>query len=313
MNIIKSTYGSHESYILQNPVTGDEVHILPALGGIIRQLKLSKENQSFAVIDTPEDPAVFGENPKYASAFLFPWPSRIKDGKYSYEGKTYQLPINEPEKQAAIHGIVHHESFEVVEEWSTVASAGIRLRTVQDGSYEGYPFPFQFEVRYDLLSTGKLDISPIATNTGTEAMPVALGWHPYFQLPGSTVDDWTIYFPAQNQIHLDEAYMMPAGTEPFEASEGYKLKGRSLDAIYELNEGGYLTQLVSAKQGVTLNLEYQRGEGKVNYQVVYTFPDRQRVAMEPLTANVDAFNNGEGLFILKPGEVYQTTYQVYLS
>ncbi len=313
MNIFTSTYGSYQSYILKNPITCDEVHILPELGGIIRQLTLTKEGESFTVIDTPADAEAFGANPKYASAFLFPWPSRIKDGHYTYRGESYQLPINEPEKQAAIHGIVHHEKFEVVEEWTSVSAAGIRLRYEHDGSYEGYPFPFRFEIRYELLSTGKLDIMPQAVNTGGETMPVALGWHPYFQLPGGTVDDWTIYFPAARQIHLDDEFMMPAGSEPFDATEGYKLKNRSLDAIYQLNEAGYLTQLVSAKQGVTLNLEYTRGQGKVNYQVVYTFPDRERVAMEPLTANVNAFNNGEGLYELQPEETYQMNYQVYLS
>ncbi|MFT4031658.1 MAG: hypothetical protein QM669_04510 [Siphonobacter sp.] len=313
MNITTSTYGSYQSYILQNPTTGDEVHILPELGGIIRQLTLTKDGQPLTVIDTPENPEEFGNNPDYASAFLFPWPSRLNNGRYEYKGKAYQLPINEPATKGAIHGIVHHAVFKVVETWADGAVAGILLRYDQDGSYPGYPFPFRFEIRYELLSSGKLAIMPKAINTGAEIMPVALGWHPYFQLPGGTVDDWTIYFPAEEQILLDAEFMMPVGTVPFEAQEGYKLKNRTLDAIYKLDDSGYLTRLVSPIQNVTLNLEYTRGEGKVNYQVVFTFPDRKRVAMEPLTANVNAFNNGEGLYELQPEEIYQMSYQLYLS
>lgn len=314
MDIRTTDYGSYSEYQLVNPETGDRVHILPGLGGIIRRLTLSKDGQRFTVLDSPDDPALFGDNPDYAGTFMFPWPSRIKDGVYTFQGETYQLPVNEPARNTAIHGIVHHEPFEVAGEWaSTGVSAGLRLTYRHDGSYPGYPFPFDFEVRYELLADGKLEIEISATNTGTETMPVALGWHPYFQLPGGTVDDWTIFFSSDHQILLDDKQMMPGDTIPFEAGEGYSLNGNSLDAIFALKPTGNEARLVSPVQNVTLHMAYERGPGKTEYQVVYTFPDRKRVAIEPLTANVDAFNNGEGLYALKAGDVFRNRFSVYLD
>ena len=35
---------------------------------------------------------------------LFPFPGRLREGKLDFEGKTYQLPLNEGTKKHAIHG-----------------------------------------------------------------------------------------------------------------------------------------------------------------------------------------------------------------
>jgi aldose 1-epimerase len=37
---------------------------------------------------------------------LIPWPNRLQDGSYEFEGRRHQLPLNEPEHYNAIHGLV---------------------------------------------------------------------------------------------------------------------------------------------------------------------------------------------------------------
>jgi aldose 1-epimerase len=37
---------------------------------------------------------------------LIPWPNRLEGGSYEFDGKHHQLPLNEPERRNAIHGLV---------------------------------------------------------------------------------------------------------------------------------------------------------------------------------------------------------------
>lgn len=46
---------------------------------------------------------------------LIPWPNRIADGSYAFAGSTHQLPLNEPERRTAIHGLVRWTSWNVDE------------------------------------------------------------------------------------------------------------------------------------------------------------------------------------------------------
>ncbi|MCY7409991.1 MAG: hypothetical protein LH473_06945, partial [Chitinophagales bacterium] len=73
------------------------------------------------------------------------------------------------------------------------------------------------------------------------------------------------------------------------------------------------TVLASRNTGVRLIVGQQTGPGKLNYLVCYTPSNRDSIAIEPLTANVDAFNNGEGLTILQPGETLSGSMWVRLD
>jgi aldose 1-epimerase len=53
----------------------------------------------------------------FKSSILFPFPNRVKDGKYDYGEHTYELSINDLHFNNAIHGLVHDQkfSYEIVE------------------------------------------------------------------------------------------------------------------------------------------------------------------------------------------------------
>ncbi len=44
---------------------------------------------------------------------LVPWPNRIRDGSYEFAGRRQQLPLTEPEKQDAIHGLARWANWTV--------------------------------------------------------------------------------------------------------------------------------------------------------------------------------------------------------
>src|SRR5205085_10165882 len=46
---------------------------------------------------------------------LAPWPNRIENGSYEFDGKRLQLPLTEPEHGNAIHGLVRRATWNVVD------------------------------------------------------------------------------------------------------------------------------------------------------------------------------------------------------
>ena len=98
---------------------------------------------------------------------LMPWPNRLTDGSYEWDGETYQLPLNEP--PYAIHGLVR----------------GVEWDVVGDRTFEhvleprpGYPFRLRLRVEYALASDG-LTVHDVVENVGERSAPFGAGHHPY--------------------------------------------------------------------------------------------------------------------------------------
>lgn len=313
MRVHSLPFGTLTEYRLENLANGDCVAVLPAWGGTIRSLKLHKDGTGHEVIRVAETEQALRAERSAACMHLFPWPSRVQYGRYLFEGKSHQLKVNEQPRQNAIHGLVQYSAFEVVDQHADDQTARLTLRYVfQKG--EGYPFPFEFDVTYELSAAGRLTLAYAARNTGKTALPMGLGWHPYFHLD-EPVDTMTVAFPAEAAYHLDNQ-MIPVAKDFFvEASAGFSLQNRTLDLPYSVYKGNgtATTQLTSATKGVTLNVWQETGEGKFNFVVLYTPPKRNRLAIEPMTCNVNAFNSGEGLVTLKPGEGWEAKCGVFLS
>jgi aldose 1-epimerase len=109
-----------------------------------------------------------GEHAKSARGqVLIPWPNRLTDGTYEWDGETHRLPLNDP--PYAIHGLVRNELWDVV----------------GDGAFEhvlepqpGYPFRLRLRVEYTLAADG-LTVRTVAENAGDRPAPFGAGHHPY--------------------------------------------------------------------------------------------------------------------------------------
>jgi len=321
-------------YVLEHTESGEFITIVPGYGGILRRLVLRKGHDLFALLLTPESPQALFSDEGYAGALLYPFPSRIRHGIYHFEGADYTLKMNESKRDNAIHGFVHGRPFSVVSQETTATHAQLVVRYDYAGDTIGYPFPFALTVTYKLVQANlltygdhadddrmcALQISYSALNTGATRCPAAFGWHPYFTLSEQPVDEMSLSLPNRAPIVLNEN-MIPEGRQDLESGGTIKLEGQQLDtafAIEPTSEPGTPdpfaeTILTSLKTGVKLIVGQQTGENKLNYLVCYTPPRRDSIAIEPLTANVDAFNNGDGLTILSPGETLSGTMWVRLS
>nr|WP_295930384.1 aldose 1-epimerase [uncultured Dyadobacter sp.] len=299
--IFKQQYGDLTEYVVQETATGNRFVVVPELGGIVRQLSLRKGVTLFSLLKTPPTPQALVEDTQSASELLFPFASRIPEGKYKFLGKYYQLARNENGGLNAIHGLVRKKQFHLEEQVIHADHAAIQLSQTIDQP-EGYPFEVHFTIRYTLYADGRFEVRYDAKNNGSAPCPAMFGWHPYFQLGNEQADAWKISIPSEKLVTFNEN-LIPIGTEPFHVEKPALLYRKTFDNCFIVNSPGQhaVTELISENQDVTLRIDQETGEGKFNYLVVYTPPARDCVAIEPLTSNVDAFNTGEGLNILAPG------------
>jgi len=94
-----------------------------------------------------------------------------------------------------------------------------------------------------------------------------------------------------------------------------KLGERLFDSCFKVNcnNGKAVAELISACNDIHLNIWQETGKNKYEYLVIYTPPDRKSIAIEPMTSNVNAFNNGEGLIMLPPDTEFISSCGIFLD
>lgn len=233
---------------------------------------------------------------------LLPFPSRLQGGRYTFDGQQYQMPLNDAGANA-IHGFLRHVPWQVVE--SRAETVTFTVSTGRD-AYPGYPFPLRCYVTYGLDDQG-MTCRFSVTNTGSGPAPVGAGFHPYFSVGSSRIDEDILHLPMERTLRLDTV----AGT-PLDFRQPRPIGDAVIDACYagplRDADGVLRVRLASPHpkgRAVTVWMD-----GAFDYVVVYsgdTLPQtpyrRRALAIEPLTCGSDAFNHPErGLTVLAPGE-----------
>lgn len=295
-------FGEFDQLTIRHREKAFRLSVLPQLGAALNLLGL---NASSFIPLIEQLPAKGLQDPAYAyqSAWLFPFPNRLSKGQYEFAGQTYQLPINEPELNNQLHGFVFDKPFEVTDTYADEDLAYAVLAYHYDGSLPGYPFPFFFEVTYELTAEQELAIRVQVRNTGTQEMPFGIGWHPYFAF-GLKANKYFLRMPRCVQLPADAA-LIPTREEvafsDFEFLRG--ISNKKLDHGFRLKgkPGCYETELWGPG-GKDQVLVWQ--DKNFRFLQVYTPPARYSIAIEPMTCATNAFNNGIGLMQLAPGQEF---------
>jgi aldose 1-epimerase len=293
--------------ILIGNKSGDSFSVLPTNGAAISSLILNYKT----IIKFPlfKDDLAKG----YPSALLFPFPNRVRDGKYTFEGVDYQLNRNETGRGHALHGFVSDEVFNIVDEKRN----SVTLRYSYYGGVEGYPFPFEMDVTYSIVRKHTFRLSYNVTNTGNTTMPCGFGWHPYFSLQDKKVGDLEVSIPEHYTFEVDDS------TIPFQTKESktqhvnegkrISLKNEILDNVYKIaNQTGFAETKLSDSE-LAITIRQQVGKGLLNYIVLYTPPSRSSIAIKSQTSNINAFNNEDGLVVLAAGKVLKGSLDISLE
>lgn len=314
MKITKEAFGRFTEYVLTNQESGEALYIIPEYGGIIRKMTLQKDGHFHKIIDCGDtEEQILGDKAAYPSAHLFPWANRIRDGKYEFQGTHYQLPINEISLNNAIHGLVAFAKFEVIQEEINLNEAILTIKYVYRGEEKGYPYPFNLEIKHIFSSDDGLLMTYTLKNTGKTDMPMVLGWHPYFKIDDEKANDWHISIPTKHK-YLSDEQMIPKGQEAISLKELTAIEDRVLDNVFRVESSvRSITKLNSPSKKISLNIWQDAQKGQFLYTVVYIPPTRDRIAIEPMTGNTDAFNSNDGLLVLESDNSLTLNCGVYLS
>ncbi len=302
---------------IENESTLESVSIVPQFGANVNGLALLKDQHLFSLLDGNYNRKDFFEDRNiFKGAKLVPFANRLKDGYYIFAEQSYQLDLNYEDEHHACHGFIFDKPFTVVDSHKNSHYAEVRLRYDYDGGISGYPFPFRIELNYQLWNNNGFACKTLICNRGKHDLPMVDGWHPFLKL-GSSINHLKLTMPVKDRIVVDDR-LIPTG-EKIPApkfKEGIILGKTFLDTCFTMEPGAKGSQniaLQDPQQHITLNLWQETGSQKYNFIHVYTPPHRNSIAIEPMSGNINAFNNEEGLVILKAEQTFEASYGIYLS
>jgi len=285
---------------------GDLSAVVTEVGATLRSFRIRGEP---VIWEFPEDEVASGGR----GQVLAPWPNRLEDGSYRFEGTSGKAALDEPERSNAIHGLVRWMP------WSLEERSGERaVLSCVVHPQPAYPFRIRLELDYSLGDEG-LEVTCAATNTGRGVAPFGLGFHPYLLADPGGIDEAAIALVAARRLLLDHRGL-PIGDESVTGSafdlDGRPLRGLALDDCF--------TALAIGADGrwrARLEQESRRSElwadAVFAYAMCYTgdslgnAADRRRaMAIEPMTCPPNALRTGVSLIELQPGEPWQASWGI---
>ncbi len=284
--------GSFELLELRSLAGSHSMKVVPGFGATLVGLQLNGHN----LLDAYTSESEMLAYKWMKSALLFPFPNRLKNGTYIWNNDTYHFHINDAITGNALHGFGMDKPFEVVQTKLNGDYASLTCRYEHNGELPAYPFPFTVEASYSFDREGAFNFQLFFYNDGPTAIPVGLGWHPYFQL-NEDISRLKMQLPRCEMIGIDQ-YMIPTGKqyEYDEFASLRKIGATVLDNCFEVARNPDPTDEEVLLQSDHLHLRYwqRTGPRAFNFLQIFTHPDRHAIALEPMSCNINAFNNGEG-------------------
>jgi len=253
--------------------------------------------------------------PGYRGTTLAPWPNRIVDGRYTFDGVEHQLALTEPARGQALHGLLSWAEFSD----RLVASDRVVLAAVIEPQ-TGYPFRVEVETEYRLDENG-LQQTVTARNLGADAAPWGTGPHPYLVAGDGRVDDWTLALPASEVLTVTPDRLSPIAVEPVDSHPQWDFRTPHpigdvfIDHAFtglDRADGIAEVRLTSGDHGVALSWD-----ARCPWVQIHTADNpgqdgihRIGLAVEPMTCPPDAFNSSVDLVVIEPGAEHSAAWRI---
>jgi aldose 1-epimerase len=278
---------------LKNTDNTDKARIFLDEGGRLQELK-------FKDIFLIKDQLNFEYKDSYASSILFPFVSRIKEGKYLFQEKEYQLNCNQTGDNA-LHGLVYNKKFELISKEENTNFCAVTIAYKETEVSKGFPYTYEIYATYTLSKNG-ISLSIKIKNTDSKTYPFTLGWHPYFL--SDDISKSSLRFKSDQKIEFDKSLITKKVID-HKTEEEFKIEEKQLDDCFILNSDAFQFKTP------TYQIEISTDK-KENYLQLYTPKGLSIIAIEPMTGISNSFNNKIGLQVLAPNETYAITWTVKL-
>ncbi len=242
---------------------------------------------------------------------LAPWANRVEDGTWFLDGRKQQLDITEVSRNNASHGLLRNAGYSLVGE----SDHSVELEATIFPQH-GYPFLARHRVEYRLTEDLGLHVRQTLTNNAAAPAPFVLGAHPYLRVGDTPVEDLVLTVAAETRLVAD-GRLIPRGTAAVEGDTDFRsgsaIAHLAVDvALTDLQyDGGRARHTLSAADGAEVSLWQDESCRYVHVFVSTEYPGRTRaVAVEPMTGPANAFNSGDGLRWLAPGESFSIEWGI---
>lgn len=310
--------------ILTNTASGATARVLPEAGFTCYSLKIPVGSTVVDVLDSEPNFAETGERPtRNGIPLLFPFPNRVRAGRYQFGGKSYELTgLRLDDFGNIIHGMVFDRPWRVVELRENAVTGRFRLSVDAPERRALWPADFIIDVRYELLESS-LHCDLRIQNPDSVPLPWGFGTHAYFKVPLSPTSrrgDCIVQAPAARQWELVDN--LPTGrllslTGDRDVREGQELGDLKYDDVYtdlEVRRGQISAAVLDPAAGLQIT---QTTAAAFRELVVFTPPHGRSVCLEPYTCVTDAINMpvsaNSGLQILAPGTEFRTWFAIHAS
>jgi aldose 1-epimerase len=243
---------------------------------------------------------------------LMPWPNRIRNGRYTFGGSEHQLSVTEVPRGNASHGLVRWALWELVELEDDRVTVGYRLHP-----QPGWDHFLDLRTTY-LLDDSGLVVTTAARNVGPSAAPFGYGAHPYLAIGDTQLTDVRLRIPAETWVEVDER-LLPAATHPVDGGDydfrsAHAVDGARLDTAYtdvlRDEDGMWRCTVSAADRATTLWADESFPWLQVFTAIAEDRKGEVGIAVEPMSCPADAFNSGDALVVLAPGEEWSGVWGI---
>ena len=299
--LLSRPLGAIERFVIQCS-SGAELEILSGHGAGLNAWRVPVRSQMMDLMYGYSDEAVFRKIQADTSAGvrLSPFAGRTNNAKWQFNGMAYFLDNNVSWAPHALHGLLHTKPWRFVSFKEENDFAELTLAYDYVGSHRGFPFPYRAETRFQFSGLSFQVISTV-TNRGVTPMPYSEGYHPYYSL-NTRIDELEMKLPSVKRVLLDNQDIPTGNYE-----KDNRFENKTLIKETQINDCFMMDSLI--KKAVTSLYNPKNGEfldiwQDSNYKgiQIYTPPDRQSIAIEPMTHEPDVLNHHRDLLIVAPGE-----------
>jgi len=265
--------------------------------------------------------------PAYRGTTLAPWPNRVVDGQYSFDGADYELPLTEPKRGHALHGLASWLDFQQTDGGSDHVTLAATIEP-----QAGYPWRVEVTTTFRLSAEGLVQ-TVTARNDSAQPAPWGTGPHPYLVAGASApLDEWTFELPAAAVLLVTDDRLVPTALRPVDADDAARFDYRAprpigaaeIDHAYadlERNAEGVTTVRLTDAAGTGVEMTW---DAACPWVQIHTADQpggaaqpghRAGLAVEPMTCAPDAFNAGSydydtGLIVLEPGAESSASWRI---
>ena len=288
---------------------GEYTAAVTAHAGALRMLRHRERD---LIVPFPEG----GPIPDFRGIIAAPWPNRIADGRYAFDGTEYEVPVNEPERGCALHGLV----FPL--DWTLEShdDSSVTLSCTPEPT-AGYPHALRIAVEYRMSEDG-LHSRVTAANIGGTAAPYGVCPHPYLVAGPAPLDEWSLEIPAGKFLEVTPDRLLPKETRPVAGHEFDFRIPRTVGATeidhaftgITFDGGGQARVLVRDPGGTGAGISWDRKCQWLQIHTADKLPpalNRLGLAVEPMTCPPDAFNSGVDMIRLEPGAVHKAGWSIF--